>query len=86
MKSIRVYDNGGKTFDRYTAVFTDDESRFPLYDCVGFSSNPFHPLGFCQHSDAMLGPHLGKRVSFASLPVEVQTMLREELKERSVIA
>lgn len=38
---VWVYDNGGKTFDRFTAVI--------LGDVVGMSEEPTHPLGFGQY-------------------------------------
>lgn len=38
---LAITDNGGKTHDRYTAVFRDG-------DILGFSDSPGHPLGFSQ--------------------------------------
>lgn len=38
-----ITDNGGKTVDRYSAVFRDG-------DVLGFGENPGHPLGFSQWS------------------------------------
>jgi len=50
---VRVYDNGGKTVDRFTVVFSgrynnrvDRKSREYLH--LGMSGNPFSPQGFCQ--------------------------------------
>ncbi len=39
-----IFDNGGKTVDRYTAI------NKKTGDIVGFDSNPFHPMGFGQFS------------------------------------
>lgn len=41
-KLIIIFDNGGKTVDRYTGVLTRTG------DVVGFNENPFHPCGFGQ--------------------------------------
>lgn len=50
---VRVYDNEGKTTDRYTVVFSgrynnrvDRTSREYLH--LGMSENPLSPQGFCQ--------------------------------------
>lgn len=43
MIPLLVFDNEGKTFDRYTIIRTDTG------DCVGASEDPFHPQGFGQH-------------------------------------
>jgi hypothetical protein len=49
---VRVYDNGGKTMDRYTVVFTgrynnrvDRQHREYLH--LGMSENPLSPQGVC---------------------------------------
>ena len=70
---VRLYDNGGKTADQYTVVFTGrypkgegSDKRF-LY--LSMSGNPCHPQGVCLHGtstqpvDAMDGrwpPNIGK--------------------------
>jgi len=62
---IRIYDNGGETFDRYTVVFTGkyrgivpyrsrSESKYSgvtggQFVHLGMSQNPYHPQGFGQH-------------------------------------
>jgi hypothetical protein len=60
-KFIRVYDNDGSTFDRYTVVFTGSynnigKTRGTLnpksYFYVGMSGLPFHPQGVCQHGES----------------------------------
>jgi hypothetical protein len=37
-----VFDNKGKTYDRYTVIFWNG-------DVLGASEDPFHPLGFGQY-------------------------------------
>lgn len=48
---VRCYDNGGKTFDRYTVVFSGRYTRKTAGEFwyVGMSEHPFHPQGFGQH-------------------------------------
>ena len=38
---VRVFDNGGRTCDRYTVIIGDSY--------YGMSENPFHPQGFNQY-------------------------------------
>lgn len=68
---IRCYDNGGKTADRYTVVFLEMPEKAPrMFTALGMSAEPFHPQGIGQHTTAMLGRHLGRRIKFAALPVD----------------
>ncbi len=77
--SIRIYDNGGKTADRYTAVFLDQPERTPgLFACLAMSANPMHPQGFGQHSTAMPGRHLGRRINRADLPQDCRIVLKRD--------
>ena len=93
---VAVYDNGGKTFDRYTVVYTP--SPLPdyrnalghpagtlLFGYVGMSDWPFHPLGFCQHGEAV-GQRptgggwagrfsCGKVIHFEELPPDCQKVV-----------
>jgi hypothetical protein len=89
---IRCYDNNGATADRNTVVymsradygFTREYIRTTgrdFYPCLGMSASPFHPQGIGQHSDCVLGPHLGKRVPFATLPEDCQKAVLSDLRE-----
>lgn len=79
MKSIKaIYDNGGKTADRYT-VYYDAEPRGKMYQCLGMDDRPFHPQGFGQHSSGMLGAHNGKRITFDALPDDCQHAVLRDL-------
>ncbi len=62
---VRVYDNDGKTADRYTVVFTGRYNSLGLrrgqrskgeYWHVSMSENPFHPQGVClmDQTDAII--------------------------------
>lgn len=91
-KPIRCYDDGGQCADRFTVVFmnrkdygyTADYIRRTgrdFYPCLGMSSAPFHPQGIGQHSEAMVGKHLGKRIAFAQLPEDCQKAVLQDLAE-----
>ena len=49
MKIIARYDNGGKTADRYTAVFDLKQGRYNV--CLSMSDSPTSPQGFSQWSE-----------------------------------
>lgn len=69
MKIRSIYDNKGKTFDRYTVVFDDGSA-------LGLSHNPDSPVGFSQWGEATEGSHLGKTISFEELPQRVQQHIK----------
>jgi len=76
-KVCRIFDNGGTSIDRYTIAFKACKVNniFTIYPYLASSANPFHPQGFGQHGESrefLNGKHLGKRVAFDSLPVDVQ--------------
>jgi hypothetical protein len=77
--NIRCYDNGGKTFDRYTVVYLDLPEENGLYESVGMSAHPFHPQGFGQHGAARLGKHLGKLIAFTKMPEDCQKVVLQDL-------
>lgn len=78
MKILAIYDNGGKTFDRYTVYF-DQKEKENQYLCLGMSERPFHPQGFGQHSSGQLGRHNGKKIELKDLPVDCQVAVYDEL-------
>lgn len=80
MKGVKCYDNGGKTFDRHTAVYQEPENG--EYSYVGMSENPFFPLGFRQHGSSRIKPqgrHLGKLIPFSELPPDCQQLVRRDM-------
>ena len=86
-KNIKVYDNGGKTMDRYTVVYLNDKQGIVsnnggsmLFGCVGMNETPLAPNGFCQHSTCLDGKHLGKKIAFKNLPVDCQEIVLIDLK------
>ena len=73
MKILACYDNGGKTFDRYTIVFDETEkyhaSGNVFNACLAIGNDP---RGFSQWSTCQMGRHLGKKLKFEELPENVQ--------------
>ena len=86
-KWIRCYDNGGKTWDRFTVVYTGNYKGRNGCDYVGMSENPFHPQGFGQHGwdgsviDRPTYSHLGRKITFDKLPEQCQRAVIDDYKE-----
>ena len=85
--TLRMYDNGGKTFDRYTCIpprwahqHRERRSHF-VFETIGASELPYHPQGFGMCVSAEPGPHLGKRIHWDQLPPQVQQFARESFTE-----
>ena len=85
---LRLYDNGGKTADRYTIIpprwareYRDQ--RPGAWQALAASADPFAPQGFGQHTSAMPGTHLGKRICWDALPDDVQQFARDNFPEFS---
>ena len=73
--SVDIYDNGGKTFDRYTVFFPSDETS-----ALGIGPTGNVPNGFCMWVFAIKGNHLGKKINFADCPIPVRKAIKEEWK------
>ena len=77
---IRIYDNGGKTIDRYTLVVPSVNEPGKL-DMYGFNDAPYHPQGFGQYAgsyDKMKSySHLGKLISYNNLPEQAKKYVKE---------
>ena len=72
-EGVTVYDNGGKTEDRYTII--TPQGNF------GMSSDAQSPAGFNQYvGDVTEGSHLGRKVNPDSLPSDVKEAIRRRLK------
>lgn len=83
---LRCYDNGGRSFDRYTIIpprwARQYRERAPgLWSAIASSEFPFNPQGFGQHCTAAPGPHLGERIDWADLPDGVQRFARQAFPE-----
>ena len=70
---LAVYDNGGKSADRYTVLYgapiwAPGEYQNGLLPARAMSSEPCSAQGVGLFVEAMRGPHLGKKIEWASLP------------------
>jgi hypothetical protein len=81
MKILSIYDNGGKTLDRYTVYYDSVERQGPprFYACLGMNAAPFHPQGIGMHASGQLGRHNGKRIKFEDLPRDCQQAVKNDL-------
>lgn len=70
--NLRIYDNGGRSFDRYTVFFPEGYA-------LGIGETGNVPNGFCQHVEALEGSHLGERITLEALPIAVQRAIDNEL-------
>ena len=81
MENISIYDNGGKSYDRITVIFNYRKRVTKdgvLYECIASSETE---SGFYQHSEAMKGKHLGKKIDFSKLSLPLQNKLLIELNK-----
>lgn len=81
----RIYDTGTTgSFDRYTVAFKGYRvaGHGMVYPYLAASDNPYNPGGFGQHGESRIfltGKHLGKRVRFEGLPLEVQRFIENNI-------
>lgn len=81
---VRCYDNSGKSFDRYTVIFTRHPYTFfrnGSREALAMSAEPLHPQGFGQHVQVLDGKHLGKRIKFTDLPPDCRTLVIRDYKQ-----
>lgn len=79
---IRVYDNGGQTYDRWTVIFTKKRvSGQFMY--LGMSDNPYAPNGIGLHgeSECPTMANVGKKVPFDSLPDDCKRLVISDYKD-----
>jgi len=75
---ISVYDNNDETFDRYTIVTNfDSGSRYATM--LGLSSNPTDPQGFSQWGEGIDGEHLGTKIEWHDLPMNIRYHIKERV-------
>jgi len=83
MNIYKIFDNGGKTIDRYT-ILTEPFYNGKSCDSFGMSDDPKSPLGFNQYcGDVYQGAELGKEITFDKLPDEVQKAIIERLNKNN---
>lgn len=88
---LAIFDNGGKTFDRYTVMYVPEPgSDWVSY--LGASMHPFHPLGFGQHGEMRAhdarayryrATNAHQSTSWSALPVDVKRAVRQDLEVSS---
>ena len=78
MKIRAIYDNGGKTFDRFTVYYREYNAN-GYYTGRAMSEHPCHPNGFGQMTSGMMGKHNGKRIKFDELPTDCQKLIESDL-------
>ena len=80
MARLKIYDNGGQSYDRYTVYYLDDVNPMTGYTAlVSMSYHPFHPQGFGQHGEGRPGPHNGKVIKFTDLPADCQKLVLQDI-------
>lgn len=74
-----IYDNGGKTLDRFTFVLNEPtrDKTCRLWTCLGTCATG---RAFSQHSLAMKGRHLGRLVQWAELDPELQQHIKNRVE------
>jgi hypothetical protein len=91
-KEVLIFDNGGETWDRYTALFTGpyihETAGVSLY--IGMSAHPTDPQGFGQHGevkgmvekgDAHCFAHWGELINFSDLPEDCRAVVLHDYRD-----
>ena len=86
IKQIHDLGPDTKMADRFTVVLAED-TRFSreggkvvlLYQTLNLGETPDSPGGFSQTSEAVLGKHLGKRITWGQLPLNVRKHINRRL-------
>jgi len=77
LKVIAVYDNGGRSLDRYTIVTNSRVSKKHkgkyTYDALSTSENGLGVFMWCQ---CIRGSHLGKKINLSELSTELQERIK----------
>ncbi len=81
---IAIYDNGGKTIDRYEVVFTPvDSDGVQFFPILYMSPDPFHPQGVGQHSETLFRPTRmpdQRVIDWADLPERCKQCVLQDLE------
>lgn len=83
-RRVRVYDNGGKTIDRYSVAISRQRRGQKVYDIYGMSEDALSPQGFNQFCVSVGDMRAmdfteSKRVQVQDLPREVITAIEHRL-------
>lgn len=75
-----IYDNGGKTWDRYTVIPEPLQTEMKdVVLCLGLSDDPTTAVGYSQWGACKIGKHLGRKIKLENLPEHVQKHIKERL-------
>lgn len=81
---LGIYDNQGRAVDRFTVIFRPEECKgLQYYPGLAMSSDPFRPMGFCQHFELgfrYTGRSGEKILKFSDLPIDCQKAVSRELE------
>jgi hypothetical protein len=93
---LAIYDNGGKTFDRYTVFYKPTEPLKDIYAPIGYrgmSEHPSDPQGFGQYGEMAAWEAREYRSSiyrdsckWTDLPEDVQRCVRNDCSDLEVQA
>jgi len=76
-----VYDNGGRTFDRYAVKIEDEDGGDAYWIFSGHTGNVPNGVFMSASADEVVeGEHLGSEVNLETLPERVQISLSVELR------
>lgn len=80
MKILAIYDNGGKSLDRYTVV-TNLTGAGIMYDMLGLSEggDGFSNWTVGQYNATGQNRHLGKKVEFTKLTEATQAHIAQRI-------
>ena len=78
-----IYDNGGKTFDRLTVVLDKMvmTANKNYHAMLGLSLHPDSPQGYSQWGEGVIGSHLGKKIKWSQLSIDVQKHIINRMKK-----
>jgi len=78
LADLEVYDNGGRTIDRYTVLIAHYGGK-SLWVALALSANPDSPQGFSLFVQAVHGD-LGESINFLDLPENVQAHIARRIE------
>jgi hypothetical protein len=78
-----IWDNGGKTMDRYTVAVEPDRDALwsPYVPTLALSLDATSPQGLSQWAEGLPGPHLGREISWRELPEHIRAHVVERVKQ-----
>lgn len=80
-KILEIRDNDGRSLDRYSVVLAKDNLTDKYHPVLCLSENCDSPQEVGCFSEGLPGKHLGKKIGFADLPINIQEYIKERLKD-----